>query len=147
MTITPHRTLAVHAFHKEFDVTIVAAFSHQEHTDVAIRNFMGKQLNTTIKQLKHKTQPTLGIDTNGHIGWDPPIPFIQTTLENNQQPTKWNNNGHACAELCIANSLTATNAMTAATNHAHTWTSHVTNNSAQTMKHRIDYICININKN
>ncbi len=141
MTILAHRILAVNLSHKEFNVTAIAAYAHQEQTDTQTRNSFWKSLHSSIKQLKQKTQLILGIDTNGHIGSDPPTPFIQTHHKPHNQHVKWNNNGHSFADLCTANSLTATNAMNSSKNKGHTWTTRAASNSINStpiIQHRID---------
>ena len=133
--VLKHRIMAVHASNRDHSLFFTTAYCPGEDRPAEEKTTFWKTLHHFIAQLSKKHTIILSIDTNGHIGSDPPIPYIATGGS-----AKWTSNGHAFADLCLSQQLHATNAMSTCSNTGPTWTKR----GPIKTQHRLDYICVNM---
>jgi hypothetical protein len=135
LVILKHRILAIHASNRDHSIFFISAYCPGEDRPPAEKTQFWKSLNNFLSQLAKKHSIILSIDTNGHIGSDPPTPYIATGGN-----SKWTTNGHAFADFCLTHQLHATNSLTDCKNTGSTWTKRGDTHT----KHRLDYICVNL---
>ena len=127
-----HRIMTIRISGTKYDISIKPAYAPGEHAAITERTKFWNYLNKTIAKLPHRTYKITGIDANGHIGRDPPEPYVGKC-----GMTRWNTNGTALANLAQATKLTTTNTMP--TCKESTWTWQHRDGHSRT---KIDYILI-----
>ena len=130
--IIPHRALTLRLHSNSYDISITAADAPADHSDGKERKAFWNQIRNHHTGLPSRTYQIIGIDANGHIGRDAPMPHI-----GNYGATKWTSNGTELAVLAATLNLTATNTIQSCQNTTWTWQSR--DGRART---RVDYILI-----
>ena len=131
-TVINYKAISVRLHSTNFDISISSAYSPGDHSDHKDRKaFWAKLRNYHAKQ-PSRTYQVIGIDANGHIGRDAPMPHV-----GNYGATKWTNNGLDLAEMTSSLQLTATNTIQSCADTTWTWQSR--DGRART---RVDYILI-----
>ena len=75
-TVIDYRAISVRLQSANFDISITSAYSPGDHSDHKDRKaFWAKLRNDHAKQ-PSRTYQVIGIDANGHIGRDAPMPHV-----------------------------------------------------------------------
>ena len=135
-TIIPHRALSLRLPSRNYDLSITTAYTPGYHSEGKDRKIFWDSLPNYHTGLPLRTYQLIGIDANGHIGRDAPMPHIGT-----YGATKWTSNGTELAELATTLQLTATNSIQSCKYTSWTWQRR--DGRART---RVDYILIPTNR-
>ena len=131
-TIIDYRAISIRLHSANFDISITSAYAPGDHSDHKDRNTFWTNLRNYHAKLPTRTYQIIGMDANGHIGRDSPMPHI-----GNYGATTWTNNGMDLADMTCALKLTATNTIQSCKNTSWTWQSRDGRARA-----RVDYILI-----
>ena len=113
-SIEPGRLVFLRLINKQWDLTIVGAYSPGNHLP---ESRFYKLLRGYLRGLPARTIVFLGIDSNAHIGPDATSP----TFGNNSPSPSWNDNGRVFHDCLLSTDLIALNTLSSCAGPDWTW--------------------------